>query len=153
PCRPGTFVGDFVPFYFCPRSVMLYVINKRSAELKYQGGQRGIVHLVSSVERAVASGHPCAFSSGNAGARYVTFSTDIAQITELLDWGCISTEDWRDPAVKERKQAEFLVHDELPWEAVEEIGVIDDTVAERVTAVIAQATHRPAVVVHRNWYY
>ena len=26
-CHPGTFVGEFVPFYFCPRSIMLYVIH------------------------------------------------------------------------------------------------------------------------------
>jgi hypothetical protein len=25
--HPGLHVGDFVPFYFCPRSVMLYVIH------------------------------------------------------------------------------------------------------------------------------
>jgi hypothetical protein len=24
PCHPGTTVGEYVPFYFCPRSVMLY---------------------------------------------------------------------------------------------------------------------------------
>ncbi len=24
-CHPGTKVGDYVPFYFCPRSVMLFV--------------------------------------------------------------------------------------------------------------------------------
>ncbi len=27
PCCPGNHVGDFVPFYFCPRSIMLYVIH------------------------------------------------------------------------------------------------------------------------------
>lgn len=27
-CHPGTKVGEFVPFYFCPRSIMLYVIHR-----------------------------------------------------------------------------------------------------------------------------
>src|SRR5438094_4220821 len=25
-CHPGTKVGHYVPFYFCPRSVMLYIL-------------------------------------------------------------------------------------------------------------------------------
>ncbi len=153
PCCPGTCVGDFVPFYFCPRSVMLYVINRRPGDLRYRGGQREIVHLVSSVERAVATGRPCAFSNGNAGARYATFSADLAQLAASLDWDCISATDWRDPAVRERKQSEFLVHDEVPWEAVEQIGVIDASLATETEAAIAAAAHRPEVVVRPDWYY
>src|SRR5438552_22765 len=52
-CHPTLSVGDFVPFYFCPRSVMLYVIDKRHSELVYRGGQREIVHLVSDVKTAI----------------------------------------------------------------------------------------------------
>ena len=26
-CHPGTKVGDYVPFFFCPRSIMLYVLS------------------------------------------------------------------------------------------------------------------------------
>ncbi len=41
PCHPGTWVGDYVPFYFCPRSVMLYVISRKNhPSLTYRGGQR-----------------------------------------------------------------------------------------------------------------
>ena len=45
-CHPGTHVGEYVPFYFCPRSIMLYVIYKANhPELAYRGGQEPIVHL------------------------------------------------------------------------------------------------------------
>lgn len=26
-CHPGTTVGQYVPFYFCPRSIMLYILR------------------------------------------------------------------------------------------------------------------------------
>jgi hypothetical protein len=39
-CHPGTKVGDYVPFYFCPRSIMLFVIYcANHPELTYRGGQ------------------------------------------------------------------------------------------------------------------
>ena len=44
--HPGTKVGDYVPFYFCPRSVMLFVIHRANhPDLTYRGGQECIVHL------------------------------------------------------------------------------------------------------------
>ncbi|MEO1020180.1 MAG: DUF4433 domain-containing protein, partial [Pseudomonadota bacterium] len=37
--HPDLFVGQCVPFYFCPRSVMLYLIYKQNhPELAYRGG-------------------------------------------------------------------------------------------------------------------
>ncbi len=37
--HPGLFVGQCVPFYFCPRSIMLYVIYRANhPDLDYRGG-------------------------------------------------------------------------------------------------------------------
>jgi len=39
-CHPGDCVGDYVPFYFCPRSIMLFVIHcQNHPDLAYRGGQ------------------------------------------------------------------------------------------------------------------
>ena len=58
-CRPGLSVGECVPFYFCPRSVMLYVIHMANhPELKYRGGQGAIVHLEAGLYEAVVALEP-----------------------------------------------------------------------------------------------
>jgi len=43
--HPGLHVGECVPFYFCPRSVMLFLISRGHQDLAYNGGQGPIVHL------------------------------------------------------------------------------------------------------------
>ena len=52
PIAPGGVLSDYVPWYFGPRSPMLYVINKQRVP-GYNDGQTPIVHLVTSVERIV----------------------------------------------------------------------------------------------------
>jgi len=156
-CYAGAKVGQYVPFYFCPRSVMLYLLHRgNSPGLTYTEGQQPIVHLqadlLRTIEWAEASGKRWAFSKGNAGARYAEFFNDAAQLGEL-DWGAIRNDDWRDPDVKEGKQAEFLVEESFPWELIECIGVIDRDVGQQVTRVVDAACHRPRVLVLRAWYY
>jgi hypothetical protein len=53
-CRPGLHVGDCVPFYFCHRSVMLFLIyHANHPDLNYRGGQGPIVHLEADLKAAV----------------------------------------------------------------------------------------------------
>ncbi len=53
-CHKTTYVGDYVPFYFCSRSIMLYVIYCRNhPELVYRGGQETIVHLEANLHETV----------------------------------------------------------------------------------------------------
>src|SRR5258705_340414 len=77
-CHPGDRVGDYVPFYFCPRSIMLFVIHCANHEsLTYRDGQAPIVHLEADLGEVVAwadsMGRRWAFSLSNAGATYSEF--------------------------------------------------------------------------------
>jgi hypothetical protein len=54
---------------------------------------------------------------------------------------------------KEKRQAEFLLHDWCPWTVVTRIAVINDTIAEQVGKIMAGAAHTPPVIVRRDWYY
>jgi len=52
---PDLYVGDYVPFYFCPRSIMLFIIHQANhPELDYRGGQVPIVHLQADLHTSVA---------------------------------------------------------------------------------------------------
>ncbi|OFV93416.1 MAG: hypothetical protein A3H28_16380 [Acidobacteria bacterium RIFCSPLOWO2_02_FULL_61_28] len=156
-CYPDTRVGDYVPFYFCPRSIMLFILHRDNhPDLTYHGGQQQIIHLQADldavVEWARAEDRLWVFSKGNAGARYAEFFNDPA-LLDLLNWDAIAATDWRDPDIKESKQAEFLVEKSFPWELVERIGVINVEVAQQVTALIRGANHQPITAVEREWYY
>jgi hypothetical protein len=154
--HPGLYVGQCVPFYFCPRSVMLYLIHRRNAELAYQGGQGPIVHLVADVNAVVAwaqaNGQRWAFSLSNAGSRYFDDRCDLANLNEI-NWGAVHANQWSGSPTKEQKQAEFLIERQFPWQLVEEVAVIDHTIGQQAVQAIAGAAHRPGVQIRPAWYY
>ena len=156
-CHPGTKVGEYVPFYFCPRSIMLYLIHMGNhLDLAYTGGQRPILHLetdlYSVVEWARENSRRWAFSKSNAGAFYTRFKKNLDELNEV-SWDAVAAQDFRDSRIKEGKQAEFLLHDTCPWKLIERIGVIDEPTAERVNTILRQNRHRPGVSVKPDWYY
>jgi hypothetical protein len=145
------------PFYFCPRSIMLFILQRANhPDLTYRGGQRPIVHLRADLHEvlkwAKTNNKRWAFSKVNAGAYYADFSDDPAKLDDL-DWEAISKADWRDPDVKEAKQAEFLVEKSFPWELFESIGVLDADIAGRVGDATKMADHQPNIRVKPAWYY
>jgi hypothetical protein len=156
-CHPGTHVGDYVPFYFCSRSIMLYVIYcANHAELAYKGGQQPIVHLEADLNKVVAwaaaNGQRWAISLSNAGAVYAQFRTGLDKLNEI-NWGAVAASDFRPADVKEGKQAEFLMQQSFPWHLVERIGVHSQPIVPRVAAAMQGVAHRPVLEIKRDWYY
>lgn len=153
--HPDLFVGGCVPFYFCPRSVMLYVISRANhPQLSYRGGQGPIVHLEADLRPAVAwaeeQGLRWAFTLSNAGALYFEDWSDLAHLGEIA-WNAVRARDWQKH--REGKQAEFLIEGRFPWGLVSRVGVQSPTVRDRAAAALEPAAHKPPVEVRPEWYY
>lgn len=96
--RPGLRVGSCVPFYFGPRSIMLFLIHcANHPQLDYRGGQQPICHLQSdlhaAVEWAEQENLKWAFTLSNAGAYYFEDRCELAQLDEI-DWTAVEARKW-----------------------------------------------------------
>jgi hypothetical protein len=155
-CGPGGVVGNYVPFYFAPRSPMLFRLQKEHTEGRGDG-QRALIYVVTTTERLVAAGLECVFSDGNAAHHLSTFSADLSEMGERVDWELMEAMIWantpEDGDRVRRRQAEFLVHGAVPLALVEELVVIDDSVRSRVQELLDQAGSTLPVVVRPHWYF
>lgn len=155
PVPPHGMVADYVPFYLCPRSPMLYVVSRGGIQ-GYPGGQAQVLHLVAEAED-VSGLTPCVHTDGNAATLPLRAFPGTSGFGELA-WDIIRSQNWADTANdndrKRRKQAEFLAWRAVPWTAIRLIGVRDDAVAAEVRAILAQVgPHHPTVEIHPDWYY
>jgi hypothetical protein len=157
PLAPGGSLGDYVPFYFAPRSPMLFTISRGNVP-EYQEGQQPVVHLVSSVEDVNAFVPPVRwlYTDGHAVIDLSNYYDDLANLHEI-DWDIMGQRYWADTLEdgdrERRRQAEFLVHQFFPWRLVSQIGVMTQGVAEQVQGILADAEHKPDIAVKREWYY
>lgn len=157
PIPPGGTLCDYVPFYFAPRSPMLYSIHHGFVE-GYHGGQDNILHLVAQVEDVVQMGLPFVFSDGHAEMAISTIYNDLTHLDEI-DWDLMESIWWNDtqeyPDRKRRRQAEFLVRQFFPWQLITKIGVRLVRIQTEVQAIIEQRSqvHYPIVEQELGWYY
>lgn len=156
-CHPGDSVGEYVPFYFCSRSVMLYLLYRGNhAEVTYRGGQEPIVHLEADLRDAVkwaeGEGRRWAFTLSNAGAYYAEFRSSLDAIDEI-NWDSVGSNQWSASEIREGKQAEFLMKDAFPWSLFTRIGVRSMPIKMRVDQILTNAAHTPRVEIQPTWYY
>jgi hypothetical protein len=159
--HPALHVGGCVPFYFCPRSIMLYLIYQGNhPELAYKGGQGPIIHLEADLHATVTwaaqNNFRWAFTLSNAGAYYFEDRADLTKLGEI-NWEAVQANQWSgngiSGSVKEGKQAEFLIENSFPWSLISRIGVNSRPVYDQVRRALHGTPHQPAVEIKNDWYY
>lgn len=146
----GSTIHDFIPFYFCFASPMLYAVIRQ-----HHVSKNDIIYLVADAN-AIAEHKDFIFTDCNARLRFASWYYKLSDIDQL-EWKCINAKYWgryNDPTehVKQYKMAEFLVKDRLEWKYINEIAVCSDEVRAKVKDSYGDLLNKP-IIVRPKWYY
>jgi ssDNA thymidine ADP-ribosyltransferase, DarT len=155
PCGPGGFLHDYVPFYWAPRSPMLYAIHKGNVE-GCTTAQGDIIYLVSTAESVRDSDIGFVFTDGHAIMAVSRFFDDLDHLGQI-DWPLMRERYWRDtaedPDRKRRRSAEFLVYKFFPLALVHGIAVMRQTTITKVRELLGMVGSGIDVRARADWYY
>ena len=152
PCGPGGTLADYVPFYFTPFTPMLYNIKTG-----FQGVQKrpmqDILILVSSLPHLSKLVIPFVFTDRHAYLRTAQFSTDMENLDWII-WETLQQKDFRKDDIEkfEKYQAEALVHNHVPLEALLGIVAYNEQVKSWVEDEIAKRGVSIKVVAKNGWF-
>lgn len=154
PLPPFGNLHDYVPFYFAPKSPMLYAIHKGRVD-GYEKGQGQIIYLVSRTDKIHDKMLKYVFTDGHAIMGYTDFYKDLGNLNKI-DWEVINSRYWfeteADPDRKRRRQAEFLVHKFVSLNVFLGFGVKNEEMKQKVQELIHKYNYKKPVVI-RDWYY
>ena len=130
---PSGFLSDYVPFYFCRHSRMMFKIATGDGVPRVD--QALIVYLVSSVETLTTLGSRFLFTNRHAYLKNAEYFSDVADLSNL-DWPLIQGRDFRkdlnDPDKGARREAELLVYRQLPLTGVLGIACLNAAAQSRI---------------------
>lgn len=158
PCGAGGTLADYVPFYFAPRSPMLFAITSGNVTRDAARTER-IIYLVTSTQTLRAAVSSVVVSNRHAELAYADLSDrdDVLNGEAFIDWPLMRARYWAktddDPDRPERRQAECLAHPAVPWSAIEYIATKTDRAATYVRDVLGRLSATTPVAVRPRWYF
>ena len=154
PVPPGGTLSDYVPFYFTPFSIMMYNIYTGHNVRRRDNSE--IIILVSSVPRLRRLKQCFLFTNQHAYAVDADFHEATGDLG-IIDWDLLQRRDFktehRDSGKQSRYQAEALVHQHVPLEALSEIVCYNDTVKHSLEALTEKHNLQTLVRTYPRWYY
>lgn len=155
PLPPGGTLSDYVPFYFTPFSPMMYNIKSGYGGIARVPNEE-IVIFVSSLRALADHGRPFVFTDRHAYLVNARFFDDLNALVNL-DWGILQRRDFKrdadDPEKVERYQAEALVHQSVPVEAL--LGAIcyNETMKSTLDQMVVERALTLSVHARPGWYF
>jgi hypothetical protein len=147
-------IGDYVPFYFTPKSIMLYNILTGYGVPKVPPGE--IIFIATTVSKVASCGNRYFFTDGQANT---SISRHLHQLQDLdkVDWEVINSGDFKksmaDIDRPRRYQAEFLVESHVPVNCIEAIVAYNESGATFVKKELARTDLLTPVYIKNSFYF
>ncbi|MBR6363848.1 MAG: DUF4433 domain-containing protein [Alphaproteobacteria bacterium] len=176
--RARTFVNnlytlhDYVPFYFAPRSPMLFSVVGRNVPEAEETNQDNFIYFVTKTDNLCRL--EFAFTDYQAVSAYASFYTNMADLNKI-DWDLIFEQPHLPKALapfpgycryfqnrdtepryvkrKEARQAEFLVLGQVPLDKITMIVVKNEKLKNAVENVLHEFGIIIKVEIREDWYF
>ncbi|WP_236636887.1 type II toxin-antitoxin system toxin DNA ADP-ribosyl transferase DarT [Sinomicrobium soli] len=134
---PTIVLGDFIPFYFGVKMPMLYVMQNGGNFVRTATPAEDIVYLACSIYDIVQSNNTIYFTDGHATDNLTTFfdGSKIKDLPSSIDWKAVKAKFWGGQDnlnLKRKKQAEFLVADDISPNYLIGFGCYNETAKQRL---------------------
>lgn len=168
----GRTLHDYVPFYFAPRSPMLYSIVHNNVPEAEETNQENFVYLVSSVEDLCDQ--EFIFTDYQAIVTYASFFNNLSDLDKIC-WDLFfehphsprenppfrgyckfflnKDEDPRYVKRKEARLAEFLVFSQVSIDKISMIVVKNSSMKEYIEKLLHKYSINITVEIREDWYF
>ena len=154
PVAPGGTLNNYVPFYFTPYSIMLYNIHTGYGVARVPN--EDIVILVASLRDLARKGFKYVFTNQHAYPVMAEYYNDLARL-DRVDWPLLQSRRFKhdpdDPAKKERYQAEALIWQHVPVDALLGMCCYTKAVGLQLQAELKSRSLTLRTLVQTGWYF
>ena len=147
-------LGQYIPFYFGPRSPMLYVIQKGfNSVTRYHPS--ALVYCIVRLSDIREQGIDCMFTDGHAFSAITKYYSkeDLNRIDEIIKQEDVYAKFWYaedDLDLKRRKEAELLIKTELPAKYIRGFVVYNN---EARNILLGYGIDASKIVVRESFYF
>lgn len=150
PVSPNGTIHDYVPFYFNSLSPMLYTIKNGNID----GVEMyDLVFFRSTAQVVKDAGCDFVFTDGHGIMMLSDYYNELTDL-DKIPWNVVNARYWNDfPDGRRLRQSEFLVYKTFDWNLVETIGVYNNDMFNKVSALVNLSPYKPSIEIKRNWFF